>query len=207
VYYKQLYNQLEYIGSLMDMYTGDYSLETSTLRGDGRAFGINLMIQKQKGRFTGWISYAWSRSLRTFVNDMHAVEYTSAHERRHELDIVATYDFGRFDVGATFVAASGTPYTRPTSFYMAGSRLVCTYGPYNAETLPAYVKMDLNANWYIRKGPRLTHGINASMYNVLGRVNVVGYGLHYNKENNTYSFRGNKIQIRFMPSVGYFLRF
>ena len=207
VYYKQLYNQLEYIGSLMDMYTGDYSLEGSTLRGDGRAFGLNLMIQKQKGRFTGWISYAWSRSLRTFVNDMHAMEYTSAHERRHELDVVATYDFGRFDVGATFVAASGTPYTRPTSFYMVGSRLVCTYGPYNAEALPAYVKMDLSANWYIRKGPRLTHGINASMYNVLGRVNVVGYGLHYNKENNTYSFRGNKIQIRFMPSVGYFLKF
>ena len=207
VYYKQLHNQLEYVGSLMDMYTGDYSLESSTLKGDGRAYGFNFMFQKTKGRFTGWISYALSRSLRTFVNDWHSFEFTSAHERRHEIDIVATYDFGRFDVGATFVAASGTPYTRPTSFYVVGSRMVCTYGPYNAETLPAYAKMDLSANWYIRKGPKLTHGVNVSMYNVLGRVNAVGYGLHFNRQDQTYSFRANKIQIRFMPSAGYFLRF
>ena len=207
VYYKQLFNQLEYVGSLMDMYTGDYSLETSTLGGRGRAFGFNLMIQKQKGRFTGWISYAWARSLRTFVNDWHAVEFTSAHERRHELDVVATYDFGRFDVGATFVLASGTPYTRPTSFYIVGSRMVCTYGPYNAENLPAYAKMDISGNWYIKKGPKLTHGLNFSMYNVFGRVNAVGYGLHYSKTDNAYTFRPNEIQIRFLPSLAYFLRF
>lgn len=207
VYYKQLYNQLEYIGSLMDMYTGNYSLETSTLRGNGRAYGFNIMIQKQKGRFTGWISYALARSLRTFVNDIHGQEFTSAHERRHELDIVATYDFGRFDVGATFVMASGTPYTRPTSFYVVGSRMVCTYGPYNAENLPPYAKMDISANWYIRKGPRLTHGLNFSMYNVLGRQNAVGYGLHYNEENQTYCFRPTRIIIRFLPSLSYFLKF
>lgn len=206
-YYKQLHNQLEYIGSLMDMYTGDYSLETSTLKGNGRAFGLNLMVQKQKGRLTGWVSYAWSRSLRTFVNDIHAVEFTSAHERRHELDVVLTYDFGRFDVGGTFVLASGTPYTRPTSFYLAGSRLVCTYGPYNAETLPAYAKLDLSANWYFHKGPRRRNGINISVYNVLGRINAVGYGLHFDRKTSSYSFRANQIQIRFMPAIAYFHKF
>ena len=207
VYYKQLHNQLEYIGSLMDMYTGDYSLETSTLKGDGRAFGVNLMLQKQKGRLTGWISYAWSRSLRTFVNDIHAVEFTSAHERRHELDVVVTFDFGPVDVGGTFVVASGTPYTRPTSFYVVGSRMVCTYGPYNAETLPAYAKLDLSANWYFHKDPKRRNGINVSMYNVLGRVNAVGYGLHFDRKTASYSFEPNKIQIRFMPAIAYFHKF
>ena len=207
LYYKQLYNQLEYIGSIMDMYTGDYSLAGSTIGGDGRAFGANLMVQKSKGRFTGWISYAWSRSLRTFSNEHHAVEFTSSHERRHELDVVATYDFGRFDVGGTFVLASGTPYTRPTSFYMIGSRMVCTYGPYNAEVLPAYAKLDLSANWYFHKGPKGKNGINVSMYNVLGRVNAVGYGLHYDRKDGSYSFRANQIQIRFMPAIAYFHTF
>ena len=207
VYYKQLYNQLEYVGNLMDMYTGSYSLETSTIGGKGRAFGFNLMIQKAKGHLTGWISYAWSRSLRTFANDIHSVEFTSSHERAHELDIVATYDFGRFDVGGTFVMASGTPYTRPTSFYVVGSRLVCSYGPYNAERLPMYAKLDLSANWFIKKSPKLTHGLNVSMYNVLGRVNALGYGLHYNREDNTFEFRPNNIQIRFMPAIAYFIRF
>ena len=207
LYYKQLYNQLEYVGTIMDMYTGNYSLEGSTLRGNGRAFGANLMIQKAKGKLTGWISYAWARSLRTFANDIHASEFTSSHERRHELDVVITYDFGRFDVGGTFVVASGTPYTRPTSFYVVGSRLVCNYGPYNGERLPAYMKLDLSANWFIHRGPKYTNGINFSMYNVLGRENALGYGLHYNREANCFEFRPSTIQLRFMPAIAYFHRF
>ena len=207
IYYKQLYNQLEYVGNVMDIYTGNYSLETSTLGGKGRAFGANIMIQKAKGRLTGWISYAWSRSLRTFTNGIHSVEFTSSHERAHELDVVLTYNFKRFDVGGTFVMASGTPYTRPTSFYLVGSRLVCNYGPFNGERLPTYAKLDLSANWYIHRGPKYTCGINVSMYNVLGRVNALGYGLHYNKEENCFYFRPNEMQIRFLPSIAYFHRF
>lgn len=207
IYYKQLYNQLEYVGTIMDIYTGNYSLETSTLGGRGRAFGVNLMIQKAKGRLTGWISYAWSRSLRTFSNDIHTVEFTSGHERAHELDVVVTYNFGRFDVGATFVMASGTPYTRPTSFYLVGSRLVCSYGPYNGERLPTYAKMDISANWYIHRGPKYTNGINVSMYNVLGRINSLGYGLHYNRKENCFYFSPSTMQIRFLPSIAYFHRF
>ena len=197
------------MGPLMDMYTGHYTLEGSTLRGKGRAFGLNLMIQKQKGRLTGWISYALSRSLRTFDNDIHAGEFTSSHERRHELDLVVSYDFGRVDVGGTFVAASGTPYTRPTSFYVVGSRMVCTYGPYNGEVLPAYIKLDICANWYFHKAPKskYTNGINFSMYNVLGRVNAVGYGLHGHEGFDGYEFRPNNIQIRFMPALAYFHKF
>lgn len=207
VYYKQLYNQLEYVGTMMDLYMGNYSLAGSTLRGHGRAFGVNLMLQKQSGKLTGWISYAWSRSLRTFDNDIHQGEYTSNHERLHELDVVATYDFGRFDVGATFVVASGTPYTRPTSFYVVGSRMVCDYGPYNGERLPAYAKMDISANWYFHRGPKGKNGLNISMYNVLGRENSVGYGLHTNRDFSAYEFRPTKIQIKFLPAIAYFHTF
>lgn len=207
LYYKQLFNQLEYVGNFIDLYNGDYSLESSTLGGHGRAFGANIMIQKTKGKLTGWISYAWSRSLRTFANDIHAVEYTSSHERAHELDVVVTYDFGKVDIGATFVASSGTPYTRPTSFYVVGSRIMCNYGPYNGERLPAYMKMDLNVNWYLHKGPKLTNGFNFSMYNVLGRENALGYGLHFSNNRSAMRFRAVSLKMKFIPSIGYFHKF
>lgn len=205
LFYKMLYNQLEYTGTIMDMYNGSYSLESSTSRGDGRTFGVNLMVQKQSGHLTGWISYAFCRSLRTFDN--FPGEYPSNHERVHELDIVATYDFGKWDVGGTFVMASGTPYTRPTSFYVVGSRMVCEYGPYNGEYLPTYAKLDLSVNWYFHKGPKGKNGINFSMYNVLGRVNAVGYGLHANDNFTAYVFKPNEMQIRFMPALAYFHTF
>lgn len=207
VYYKLLYNQLEYVSSLLDMYNGTYTLEGSCNKGHGRAYGANLMIQKQKGKLTGWVSYAYSRSLRTFDADSRQGEYPSSHERLHELDVVATYDFGRFDVGLTFVAGSGTPYTRPTSFYVVGSRMLCTYGPYNSERLPAYMKMDISANWYFHKGPKGKNGINFSMYNVLGRENSVGYGLSYDKKTSSYVFRPLQMQLRFLPAIAYFHTF
>ena len=84
---------------------------------------------------------------------------------------------------------------------------MCTYGPYNAENLPAYAKLDLSANWYFHKDPKRRNGINISMYNVLGRVNAVGYGLHFNRSTSSYSFEPNKIQIRFMPAIAYFHKF
>ena len=207
LYYRLLNNQLEYVGSAMEIITGHYALENNVLRGKGRAYGVNLMIQRQKGPLTGWISYAFSRSLRTFDDFHDGLEYPSSHERLHEVDVVATYDFGKWDVGVTFVAASGSPYTRPEAFYIVGSRLVCEYGPYNAERLPAYVKMDLSANWYFKKGPRSKCGLNFSMYNILGRENAVGYGIHINRDFTAYQFRPFSIQVKFLPSLAFFYSF
>ena len=207
LFYRQLYNQLEYVGNLLDIYTGHYDLSSSVAPGKGRAFGANIMFQKQKGRLTGWISYAFSRSLRTFDNGHNLGEHPSAHDRPHELDIVATYDFGRFDVGGTFILASGAPYTPPVSVYMLGNRPVCEYGPFNSGRLPYYSRLDISANWYFRKGPKGKSGINFSVYNVLGKVNQVSLGLHSDVEMGVYSFRMLAIQLRFLPSVAVFHTF
>ena len=207
VYYKMLRNQLEYVGNFMDLYNGAYSLESSTRRGKGRAYGVNLMVQKSTGRLTGWVSYALSRSLRTFDGDFDGLEYPSKHERLHELDVVATYDFGKVDVGATFVLASGTPYTRPSAIYVLGSRLVCEYGEYNAHRLPAYCKLDLSVNWYIRRTPKGKTGLNFSLYNALGNKNALSYGIHMKPDFSAYTFAPFVLNMRFLPSLAFFHTF
>lgn len=207
LYYKILRNQLEYVGSAMDLYNGNYSLETSTCRGKGRAYGANLMIQKSTGRLTGWVSYAFSRSLRSFDGDFDGREFPSRHERLHELDVVATYDFGKVDVGATFVLATGTPYTRPDAIYVLGSRLVCEYGEYNAHRLPPYCKLDLSVNWYFRRTPKGKTGLNFSLYNALGSKNAVGYGIHMNNDLSAYTFGPFTLNMRFLPSLAFFHTF
>lgn len=207
IYYKLLRNQLEYIGSIMDVFNGKYSLESNTRRGRGRAYGVNLMAQKNVGKFTGWVSYAFSRSLRTFDGDFDGAEYPSRHERLHELDIVGTYDFGKVDVGATFALATGTPYTRPEALYVLGSRLVCDYGPYNGERLPAYYKLDLSVNWYFRRTPKGKTGLNFSLYNALGSKNALGYGIHMKKDKSAYTFGPFSLNLRFLPSLAFFHTF
>ena len=207
LYYRVLRNQLEYVGSLMDLYSGHYSLEGSVLRGKGRAYGFNFMLQRQKGPLTGWVSYAWSRSLRSFDDFQDGQEYPSYHERIHELDLVLTYDGGRWDAGLTYMLASGTPYTRPESFYVVGSRIICQYGPYNGARLPAYMRADFSANWYFRRGPRGKSGLNFSLYNILGNENALSYGVHFSKEEVSYSFKPLVLSIRFLPSLSVFYSF
>lgn len=207
VYYKLLRNQLEYTGTILDIYNGTYSLESSTRRGKGRAYGFNLMAQKTAGKFTGWISYAFSRSLRTFDGDFDGGEYPSNHERLHELDVVATYDFGKVDIGATFAVATGTPYTRPHAIYVLGSRIVCDYGTYNGERLPTYCKLDLSVNWYFRRTAKGKTGLNFSLYNALGNRNVHGYGIHISKDMSAYYFSPHSLNLRFLPSLAFFHTF
>jgi hypothetical protein len=207
LYYRQLHNQLEYVGNFSDIYTGNYSLAKSVAPGSGRTFGANIMFQKQKGRLTGWISYAFSRSLRTFDDSRNVGEHPSVHDRPHELDIVVTYDFGRFDVGGTYVLASGAPYTPPKSIYLMGSRLICEYGDYNSGRLPYYSRMDISANWYFRKGPKGKSGINFSVYNVLGKVNELGFGMHVSYSRTSYSFKTSGVQLRFLPAIAIFHTF
>ena len=210
LYYKLLYNQLEYVGNIYEIYNGNYSLENSVLRGRGRTYGFNVMLQRNKGPLTGWISYSFAPSKRTFDamdGFRDGAEYSSSHERLHELDVVATYDFGSWDVGGSFILASGLPYTRPEAFYLIGNRLVCNYGKYNGERLPSYVRMDLSANWYIRKTARGKTGLNFSIYNVLCIKNAVSYGIHINKDKQSYSFRPFDMTLGILPSVAFFHSF
>ena len=39
------------------------NLETDIINGSGKAYGIELMVNKKVGMFTGWISYTYSRTL------------------------------------------------------------------------------------------------------------------------------------------------
>ena len=207
LYFKRLYNQLEYKGTLMEMFNGNYSLENSLLKGDGYAYGVNLMLQRKEGRLTGWVGYAFGRSLRRFDDPAFPGLYPSDHERLHEVNLVVTYDFGRFDVGGTFVAASGTPYTRAESFYIIGDRMICNYGERNACRLPPYIRLDISGNWFFIKNARREGGLNLSIYNVLCRENAVGYGLKVNMDEQSYQFRPTTFGIKFMPSLAVFYRF
>ena len=207
VYGKLLRNQLEYKGTIMEILNSNYSVESSLLKGRGYSYGVNLMAQKSAGRLTGWVGYAFGRSRRSFDDPLYPGVYPSDHERLHEVNVVASYELGRFEFGGSFVCASGTPYTRPDSFYILGDRVICCYGERNAARLPAYARMDLSINWFFYRTDRRRAGLNFSMYNVLGRRNAVGFGVHSNQEDLSYEFLPTVFEIRFLPSLAVFYKF
>ena len=86
-YYKKLSNILEYRPGTSYTSTGISDWQDMTVLGKGRAYGIELYLSKNVGNTTGWISYTWSKSLRTMdrpgyeINAGH--EYYASNDRRN----------------------------------------------------------------------------------------------------------------------------
>lgn len=203
-YWRLLQNQAEYHGSMMDFATGLYSLEGALLKGSGRAYGINLSLNKVAGPLTGWIAYAWGRSLRRFEG---REECPASHERIHELDAVASYRLGRWTFGATVVAASGTPFTMPEHLYFIGQRVVSWWGPHNGSRLSPYFRADVSVNYFFHRQPGREDGICLSIYNITGADNQLYWSLKVDREAQTFRYHPVSAGIKFMPSITYFYKF
>lgn len=90
-YYKTMSNVLEYrMGSTYTSGSGDW--QDMTAMGDGRSFGAEFLLEKKHGKTTGWISYTWSKSLRTFdrpgdrINN--GVEFYAGNDHRNNVNVV-----------------------------------------------------------------------------------------------------------------------
>lgn len=196
---------MEYRGDILEFVNSSYDLDNAILLGKGRNFGVNILLHKQSGRLTGWIGYAFGRSLRRFENPDYPDEYPSGHERLHEANLVFSWSGRKWDAGGSFVAATGTPFTAPDSFYLIGNRIVCHYSDHNGSRLRPYLRADLSGNYYFRKDGRRTFGINLSVYNATARKNDLYYRLAV--RSGTFSYQPFVLNLSILPSVGVFYRF
>src|SRR5690606_26639113 len=60
-YYKDITDFLDYKSGANLLLNP--TLETDVVSTQGQAYGIEVMIKKQKGKLNGWVSYTYSRSL------------------------------------------------------------------------------------------------------------------------------------------------
>lgn len=205
VYYKQLYNQVEYCGDLLDFFTTVYDLDNHLLKGRGWNYGLNLMVHKQNGRLTGWISYSLGRALRQFNTPEYAGIYPANHERIHELNAVCSYKINKWDFSGTFVYASGAPFTAPESYYISSGQILTVFGEHNACRMRPYIRLDLSVTYNIIRTEKHENGINVSLYNALARENDVMYRVR--SENGKYSYRPMSFFLKLVPSVSYYHKF
>lgn len=207
VYAKQLFNQVEYRGDLMDLFTSAYDLKNLLLTGRGLNFGMNLMLHKQSGKFTGWISYSLGRALRRFDNPEYQGWYPANHERIHELNAVASYKYRRWDLAGTFIYATGLPFTAPKSYYLSSGHLVAEFGEHNACRMRPYIRLDLSVTFNIKKTDKYENGINVSVVNALARDNDVMYKLMVFKDHEEFLYGRQSFMLTVIPSVSYYHKF
>ena len=204
-YYKKLYNQIEYNASPLDMLNKEYSLENIIIRGNGYNYGANIMLNKLTGKLTGWVSYSFGRALRKF--EAYGNHWFPAnHERIHEVNLVAAYRIGkRWDVGGTFVYASGTPFTSVKYFYIMHENILTEFGEHNKNRLKDYIRLDISVNYDVIKREKGDAGINLSIYNVLCRNNEIYYGIKASK--NGFRFQATSFLTNILPSISFYYKF
>lgn len=174
-YFKQLYGVVESFGNVLQLINKGFRYEDYLMTGDGRNYGVNLMLRKNTGAVTGHISYSLGWAVRKF-KDLEGIDdyiYSASHERRHDLNIVVNGRFcKRWSVGGQFVLASGLPYTKAEEAYLINGRMVCRYSNFNGAHMPLYHRLDLTCSCDIIKTNEHELGINLSIYNVYYQKNA-----------------------------------
>ncbi len=155
-------------------------LETELINAVGKAYGVELSVQKNQGRLTGNLSYTWSRSL-VSVNSIYATEqinqgkyYPSLYDKPHNLTMLGQYFLGQgWSFAATFTYQTGRPITYPDGQYSYNESLLFNYSKRNADRLPDFHRLDVSLSRDSRKSKtqKKYNMINISFYNLYARKN------------------------------------
>ena len=140
-YYKKMRNLLEYKEGASYLTSGKDWDNIVTL-GRGKSYGVEFYAQKDIGKTTGWLSYTWSRSLRTFDRLGEELNggrsFYAGTDRRHNFTIVAMHKFSdKFDLSLSWTYQSGRRGNVPTYAYIAGLE-----GETSAYHLPQFSEED-----------------------------------------------------------------
>ncbi len=206
IFYKKLYNQFESSGYITDLFLGNVDILNRYNTGDGDNYGTEILIKKNSGDITGWISYTISWAWRNFDNINNGNRVPAMTDRRHDLKIVTNYNLSRkWDFSACFVLASGVPATFSEGIYIIGEMAVNQYPEYNSNRLPWYHRLDLSVTRDLKIKYFKTSKLNFSIYNVYGRKNpfLFSTALLYDEENARVKIQQyNHSLYSIMPSIG-----
>ena len=153
VYYKTMDDVTDFIDGADLLFTEN--IETQVVQGDARAYGLELQFSKNRGDFTGWISYTLARSERQILGINNNEYYPSNSDQLHELNLVGMYSLNsRWDFSANWIYGSGRPVTYPTGRYSQNGLVVGDYQNRNGDRLPAYHRLDVAATLNPKQGGR-----------------------------------------------------
>ena len=216
VYYKKMDNLVDYIDG-SDLLLNEF-LEGDLLAGIGRAYGLEVMLKKNEGRFNGWVSYTLSKTERQIEGINNGDWYDSRFDQTHNLSITAFYELNkRWSFSSNFALISGTPTTFPTSRFEMQGYVV----PHNANNtrnnvrIPAYHRLDISATLEGKKNDerRWQGQWVFSIYNLYNRRNPFSIFFRQDRDRvlpeqpvNTEAIRLSVIG-NFIPSVSYNFKF
>lgn len=215
-YYKQMQNVLSYKEGA-DFIGPDSDWQDKVTQGDGEAYGVEVFLQKKKGKTTGWLGYTLSWNWRQFDEINSGNRYPFKYDRRHDLSLVVSHQFNeRVSMTGAWIYGTGNSITLP--LYRYTSPVVTNYGEIflneienigdkNSFRMNAYHRLDFNIEIQSKKNARRNWqgAWNIGVYNAYNRNNP--YFITTGRTNEGQrSFRQISI-FPIIPSVSYKFKF
>lgn len=206
VYYKWLHNQID-LRNGADIRANDH-IEGDLLFGKGRAYGLELMLKKEYGRFNGWVSYTLSGTELNIDGINKGKWYPARQDATHDLSVVGLYNLSdSWSLSATWVYQTGNAVTFPSGKYEMDGEIRFLYTDRNAHRMPDYHRMDIGATWKFSKKRNYDSSLNFSIYNLYGRKNAFTIDFEEDPQDPSKTRAVMTYLFTIMPSVTYNFRF
>ena len=203
--------------------------EDNVTSGRAWSYGLEFLLQKKEGRFTGWIGYTLSWTQMQFDSLNFGKKYYAKYDRRHDISVVAIYKLSdRITLSGTWVYGTGNAVTLPLSEYIAPTHLqtrspydhtfnnlspfyygnyVNDFGEKNNFRMKAYHRLDVGIQFHKKKkwGERIWE---FSFYNLYNRKNPFYYYTDFKVDNNKkYGILKQVSLFPIIPSFTYSFKF
>jgi len=205
-YYKDLRNQIDFKDN------ADFNqynvMDTEILTGKGRAYGIEFLLKKRRGRLTGWVGYTLAKSEKKIdgINDDRW--YKTYQDRTHDISIVGMYQLNKkWSLSAAWVYYTGNALTYPSGKYQIDGKDVMYYAERNGYRAPAYHRLDLGAICSLKKTKKYSSELAFSLYNAYGRENAYMIDFRTNDDDPNKTSAYQYSLFRFIPSISWNFRF
>lgn len=169
--------------------------ESKLIQGRGRAYGVEVLLRKEAGHLTGWISYSLSWTWRQFDEINGGGWFPSRYDRRHNGAIVLQYAFGkRLAVSVVWEFISGARFTPVIGQYailaptLTGVDLVPIYADINSVRLSNTHRLDVGLKFKSRPGRKFTWEWFAGVYNAYNRANPIGISIEQDEQTNVLRY-------------------
>jgi hypothetical protein len=138
---------------------------------DGQSYGMELMLRRSAGRFTGWIAYTLSRAERVFSCGLRPADYDQTHVLNTVLQVRLPWSVM---AGARLFVSTGRPVTELQ--FPAGTGTLR-----NNVRLPTTVQLDLRLDreWLFRR-----FALDVFLEVVNSTFSEAVFGLAYPREGN-----------------------
>ncbi|MDE6287664.1 MAG: hypothetical protein K2M00_02630 [Muribaculaceae bacterium] len=204
-YYRDIDNVYDFKDGMSSV--SDIALENIILGGKGRSYGLELMLRKNSGRLTGWLSYTLSRTQSRIPGINNDRWYNATNDRRNDFSVTAIYRLtDTWNLSASWIFLSGQPLTAPDVKYEVAGVTCYYYSGRNTYKTPPTHRLDLGAT-YTHVGKKFTYEWSFGIYNAYCRYNpyIVYFEDDPSKPSGTRAVQ--QALYGLIPSVSYTIKF